>query len=247
METQRMVDALGHNLSVHVVPKGTTLYRGRTERTYNLSDVAAWFAPDLQTASIYGYVDVYIVTRPLLLWNLADMETRTVADALYRRWAAAHRAPPVAVTLAYPLRDNKVVRNSTFDVDTLVSRWFVMDHDQKDGPLEHFDGFGTTAMPSEALHDTHHAEMFIVNPRTAIKLVETLRVTLPERKEEEIAYHNIQKRAHQQRMAQSRHRPRASPRPQSGGSGTKRRLDLEEEGGDENTEDPGPQALSFDE
>jgi len=185
-------------LSVFVIPTGTTLYRGRTDRQsrHSVPSTPTWFATDQETANIYGYIDVYTVVRPIVLLNLSNLSTHRVSSAMYDVWAESEQKNKYGFREAYPLSKNnrQVLRDSTFDADTLVSDWFINAHNHTFHPLAHLDGFGTGKMNTTGL-SFHHPEMMVVEPDQHLVYVGTLERQYTEEEESKIAYNRIQRQA----------------------------------------------------
>ncbi len=188
-------------VAVWVIPRGVELYRGRTERVAQpgVPATEAWFADERETSEIYGYTDVFRVERPIVALNFEDPGTHALAAQLYEQWATRRRAPASAFLSAYPLDENgAVLRESTFDVDALVTEWFL-----QEPAWAQLDGFATQVMPSVSEQDEHHAEVFLRQPRTALEYVGT-DASATEEQEAKYAYQRVQRL---DAAARSRRRP----------------------------------------
>jgi hypothetical protein len=179
-------------VSVHLIPQGAILYRGSSLSTSEPSSDSSsldlseslWFTPDPTSAAIYGYVHAVRVTHPITLLNMDNLHTRNVTDTFYRQWARKHNKNPDLVSNVYPVQENRVVRDSSFSEDTLLTRWFtVLSLDSTmdlfplqsvlhpiPHPLLAFDGFGSLELKGVAQHQVHHAEVWIRDPSQRVRV-----------------------------------------------------------------------------
>lgn len=196
-----------YEVGVWVLPRGSILYRGRTEKQRPvLSDVVPlWFSPEPEVADIYGYIDEFVVDKPVVLLDLAHLSSHALARRLYEDWARQSGRHLSAFTHAYPVvhmgRRLMVARDSSFDSDALLVEWWRVSH-----PVAGVAGWGTAKMPSLWNPETgtalqyHHPEVMIVAPGQYLSYVKTLTQEVSATKELDIAYKQIQKLDAQRRQ-----------------------------------------------
>jgi hypothetical protein len=165
-------------ISTYTIPARTILYKGNSSKTEpSIPSEPAWFATEEKVALLYGYPAIYRVTHPIVLVNFSDPATHRLSQYMYHNWAKANRWNSKGFDTAYPIHNDTVIRDSSFDADTLVQNWFVDAHSDKTNPYSHLDGYGNNIMPTYGKH--HHAEMMIINARNHMEYIGTIEVTDP--------------------------------------------------------------------
>jgi len=150
------------------------LYRGYLSGDLPGEGVSGrWYTNSAKSASEYGIVATFSVSRNLTILNIADSRTVRLLRTLFQIYIKETNATDISVfdEVIKTRPDGKTERNTNYVGDTHVLNSLL--YFRKKGWLSpYFDGFGARELPTELPGVTHHWEVCLFDPQNVVNYID---------------------------------------------------------------------------